>query len=169
MAIKKIGRATLNLWLKEIIEQNYVVNSESDNEEGCHSYTFIKDEKEYTLTVYLKNISSAYLSYAPSVMRIQVPRLESITPTKKDNCFFICGITTVNDKHMLVVWNPQEYKYHKSFRSAYVYYENIMKAYEEGYCTTVDHEVRIYACKPGYFNRLLDQYIENTYFEEISW
>ncbi len=160
----KRTRISLINTTRNIISESYEILDEEDVEDGCHVFVINKDYSLFRLTVYLKTISSAYLSYDPSVDRIQIPPIPSMHKTEKNKAFLLVGIKD----EVLVAWNPQRYTHHEKYRSAYVFQENIKRG-ENGYYSTMDHDNKIYVCKAGFFAKLLETYIRDTYVEAMEW
>lgn len=162
--MEKKTRSSLIETTRKIVAADYEIVGEEDTEDGCHVFVINRNQTHFRLTIYLKTISSAYLKYDSSVDRIQIPPIPSIHKTGYDKAFLLVGIKD----DVLVAWNPQRYTHHEKYRSAYIFQENIRRG-EMGYYSTMDHENKIYVCKAGYFSKLLDAYIKDTYVEAMEW
>lgn len=163
--MKKKMRSELIEVTKQIISADYEIVCESDTEDGCHIFILNRNSTEFVLTVYLKNISSAYLKYDTTVDRIQIPPVPSIHKTEKNRACLLIGIKD----NALVAWNPSRYTHHDKYRSAYIFQENISRGVSKGFYSTMDHENKIYVCTKGYFKNLLESYVSDTYVEAIEW
>ena len=151
--------------LREAILESYKINCEYRMKDGCYRFDIIRNSKIFELTIYLKNISSAYLKYDPSVDRIQIPPLPSLHRTTQDRAFLLMG----EKDEVFVAWTPFRYIHHSKYRSAYVFQENINRGAKRGYYATLDHENQIYVCTKGHFSELLEAYIRDTCAEEPEW
>jgi len=168
--MEKIGRNELKNRILEIIREDYDVLDELKDENGCWIFRLSDGKDELVLTTYLKNVSSAYLSYDANVDRIQIPSIPSIHKTKKDRCFLLIGYKRITDDDgILVCWDPQRYVTHAKYRSAYIYHKNIDIGIDRGFYTTVDHDNKVYICKKGFFKNVIESYIKDSYFEEFEW
>lgn len=167
--MKKVGRKVLRDKVLEIIQADYNANFLEYDDSGCCVFTLESDNNCIKLTSYIKNISSAYLSYDPSVERIQIPPIPSIHKTEIDKIFLLIGYSEHDGESFLVCWDPQRYVSHGRYRSAYVYRDNIRKGLSDGYYSTVDHNNKVYICKKGYFKNVVKDYIRDSFYEGHEW
>ena len=168
--MEKIGRNELKNRVLEIIMADYTILDERKNEDGCWIFHLKDENNNLVLTTYIKNVSSAYLSYDINVDRIQIPAIPSIHKTTKDKCFLLIGYKKIDeDNGVLVCWDPQRYVTHAKYRSAYIYHKNIAIGIDKGFYTTVDHDNKVFICRKGFFKNVIDSYIKDSYFEDFEW
>ncbi len=163
--MKKLSRKILIETIRDIICAEFAICEEKDTSDGCRVFRIERNSTIFELTVFVKNVSSAYLSYDSTVDRIQIPPIPSIAKTTRNSAFLLIGIKG----DALVAWNPQRYTHHDRYRSAYVFQENITRGVNNGFYTTMDHENKIYVCTRGFFGKLLKEYIADTYVEDMEW
>lgn len=163
--MSRLSRKKLVEIISDIISQEYNIVDEKDSEDGCRIVSLVRNNEKFELTYFVKNISSAYLSYDATVDRIQIPPIPSIKKTTKNSAFLLFGVKD----NVLVGWNPQRYTHHDKYRSAYIFQENISRGMNNGFYSTMDHENKIYVCMKGHFRDLLEEYISDTYVGEMEW
>ena len=163
-----------NLSKKELysILDNFFLNADyTINEVTCfdhkRKYLLSKNSKNLTVTVLLKNISDCGWKNRKNIKRIQVMKLQGSLKTKINEYFLLLGLTKVDDKFIIVAWNPLKYVYHEKNRSAYVYDNTLFEAKKIGFYHIVQNGEKILACDIDNFTKLLDMYFDYSYVEEI--
>ena len=155
--------------LRSFIENSFTIDNHTVSDLKCEKYVIRRNGEQFTLTVFIRNITSAYLSYDPSVERIIIPVIPEISKTTKNSAFLLAGYKKINDKNIIVFWNPMRYTHHKTNRSVFVYPRNIDRIYENGFFSCTDHNNMIYGCDENNFYKVLEAYVEDTYNGEDTW
>ena len=126
-----------------------------------------KDNVDYRLVVFLKNITGAGWAEKPNIKRVQVSNIrvvdiEKYIDTTATETLIILGYYNFDDNPIMVAWNAYRYVSHGTQRSCYVDIGNLLDGYRNGYCTTNYAEQRIWIFKPTYFEVFLKNYIEKN-------
>ena len=123
--------------------------------------------KEYTLVMYLKNITGAGWADKPHMKRVQVSNvrkddMDKYIDTTNNQTILILGYYNFDDNPVIVAWNAYRYVYHNTVRSCYVSVDNLMDAYKSGMAVTECSNQEIWVFKPNHFEEFLKNYIEQN-------
>lgn len=141
------------------------------SEKHINNKRFVKigvDEMVLDVLIYAKNICNCGWKDRTGIKRIQVNKIEDSSRTTKNYCYLLLGLCFVNDEPIIVAWNPLKYIYHEKYRSAYVYDDVIVKAYKNGFYKTSNNGETILACRENQFMRLIKEYYDYSYIEDIK-
>lgn len=130
-----------------------------------------KDNKNYRLVLFLKNITGAGWETKPNIKRVQVTNIRVVDIDKYINttdseALVILGYYNFDDNPIMVAWNAYKYVYHGTNRSCYVDIESLLEGYKNGYISKNYADQRIWVFKANYFEVFLKNYIEKNKVED---
>lgn len=165
---KKYSKNELFDHFKSFISNcGYCVLEDYDFKTSPYVVNIQKDDKEYKLIMYYKNITGAGWKDKPNVKRVQVTnvRKDDITKyvsTSNEETFIILGYYNFDNNPIMVAWNAYHYVYHDTTRSCYVDIDTLLEGYKKGYVNTVYAKQDIWVFTADYFDRFLQDYIKNN-------
>ena len=150
-----------------IIIKDYYV----ENEKRWRKYILNFDDKDYSLHVRFKNVTSGGWSNKPNVRRIQIPRvqLDNIVETKENELTMLAGFVTFKNSPLFCFWNPKRYITHKTTCSCYVNVSSINIAFKEGFYFGHDSGKEVYICNSLNLKRVIKEFIQNNYISGFNW
>src|SRR5574344_836555 len=159
-----LSKQTLISLLKRFLISSNIVFISEDQPlfEHVNSFTIRLNKKNLKLHVILKNISYGGWKEKPLIKRIQVASLEGkkIPEISMNEIFILGGFCYVNDKPILVGWNPFRFTYHKTNRSCYVNVYSILKVNNLGFLISNDFKKEEFICDELNFDKLLIEYVK---------
>ena len=152
---------------EEFIKQEGFSINWGSSKRAPYVATIKKDGKEYTLVMYLKNITGAGWADKPHMKRVQVSNvrkddMDKYIDTTNNQTILILGYYNFDDNPVIVAWNAYRYVYHNTVRSCYVSVDNLMDAYKSGMAVTECSNQEIWVFKPNHFEEFLKNYIEQN-------
>lgn len=126
-----------------------------------------KDNKEYRIVVFLKNITGAGWADKPNMKRVQVTNIrvvdiDNYINTTDKEALVILGYYNFDDNPIMVAWNAYRYVSHNKNRSCYIDIESLLEGYNNGYITKTCSDQRVWVFKSNYFETFLKNYIEKN-------
>lgn len=123
--------------------------------------------KEYTLILYLKNITGAGWFDKPHIKRVQVTNVRNddmskYIDTTNNQTLLILGYYNFDNNPIMVAWNAYHYVYHATNRSCYVTIDNLLDGYRNGSIVSECSEQQIWVFNSEHFIGFLDSYIETN-------
>ena len=129
------------------------------------------DDKQYSVYLKFKNVTSGGWADKPQIRRIQIARkhLEGIVETKENELSMLVGFLTFKNSPIFCFWNPKRYITHKTVCSCYVNVSSINKAFTDGYYFGHDSGKEVYICNSLNLQRVIKEYINNNYVSSFKW
>lgn len=123
-------------------------------------FSLVGRQLKFEITLNLRNISSAYLPYDPSVQRRQVSALQSerLPKNTKTHLTLLGGIYAKGDEPIFAVWNPFLFCDHRTVRSCYISKGALDQTASTGYVKSFYSSTPVYSCTKGNLSRLLENY-----------
>lgn len=167
---EKLARSTLKAKVETFVSSFPIIDKQKEKD-NTFVYKITYKNKDFNLKIFSKNICNSGWSDKPEIKRIQIPALTTDYKTTKSECFLLAGLCHYIDKDLLVVWgSPGRYRNYSSIRSAYVDVYSLNSGYEKGFCKVNINRIEfIYICDKEHFKDLVDNYIKDTFVEEIIW
>ncbi len=152
---------------KTLVSSGILINSIEKCEDSIKNFYQVKiifKNKQLNLFVDLRNISSAYLPNKPYILRRQVGKLEfdAIPINDENSLSMLIGITCIDDKIILVCWNPFYFIGHSTNRSCYVLESSLEEAKQFGLYDGNDCRTPVLVCLDSCFDKMLDIYVERN-------
>lgn len=161
--INKFSRHELSSYFDLIlISSGFFISKKDFQASSVCVYEIEKNDKKYYLNVKLKNITECGWKDRKFIRRIQTPPTRDFFKTEANKAYLLGGITMYNNSPVFVCWNSNNYIYHKTNRSCYVYVDSFKKAYDNGFYYGQDCEQEVYCCNKNGFETLLHEYINDN-------
>lgn len=165
---KKYSKKDLFEKFKEFISKcGYSITDNNDFKRTPYVVNIKKEDNEYKLIMFYKNITGAGWSDKPNVKRVQVTNvrkgdISKYVSTSSNETFMILGYYNFDDNPIMVAWNAYHYVYHDTTRSCYVDIDTLLDGYKKGYIETIYAKQNIWVFTPDYFDKFLHEYIESN-------
>ena len=162
---KKYSKRELFEYFKSFISKcGYSIVGEIDYKSSPYIVNIKKDDKEYRLIMFYKNITGAGWIDKPNIKRVQVTNvrkgdISKYISTSNNETLIILGYYNYDDNPIMVAWNAYHYVYHDTTRSCYVDVNTLIDGYKKGYLNTVYAKQNIWVFTSENFERFLQEYI----------
>lgn len=166
--IVKINKKELyNIFENMLLSSNISIKHIDYLKSNIKKYTLLIDDRLFYVTILIKNITDCGWDDRKYLRRIQTTPMYDLEKTSSNSCFLLCGLAFYAEEPILVIWNAQNYVYHRSNRSCYVDLSSIKKAFDNSFYFGLDSNQYVYACDRYSIKKLIFEFINDNYSDEI--